>query len=241
MPRGSVDDFIRAARRKGATPDPAWTPTRKHIVLFGVACGMMWLHENHIRHRHLKPANILLDADMNPKISGFGLAQFSVPFAMQDVTMDRAVFMAPEMLTNEVCVAPQALVKEEPGETREAVDVYAYGICMFMMLANRPAFPRVTNLAQLLPKVTAGFRPLLTDDMAPYRDLIARCWEGDPSGRPSFKDIVLELGDREMLASADVHLDEFAPYRRLVAPGELISPHLRKGHVVRADDGLYMD
>ena len=42
-------------------------------ILEQVAQGIHYLHEQHIVHRDLKPRNILLDSDMNPKITDFDL------------------------------------------------------------------------------------------------------------------------------------------------------------------------
>lgn len=43
-------------------------------VLKGVAEVLLHLHEHEIAHEDIKPANILVTADMSPKLAGFGLA-----------------------------------------------------------------------------------------------------------------------------------------------------------------------
>ncbi|RWW89396.1 hypothetical protein BHE74_00001662, partial [Ensete ventricosum] len=51
---------------------------KRFDVLLGVARGLTYLHEEsrvRIVHRDVKASNILLDTDLNPKISDFGLAK----------------------------------------------------------------------------------------------------------------------------------------------------------------------
>ncbi|KAM3296692.1 hypothetical protein ACQJBY_038842 [Aegilops geniculata] len=128
MANGSFDTFIFGARTKRACLD--W-PTRSKIMK-GVAEGLLYLHKQcglYIIHGDLKPSNILLDSDMNPKISDFGIARMYSPSVDEEFT-DHIVgstgFIAPEY--------------EKRGLFSTKSDVYGFGALLLEVISGKRCF-----------------------------------------------------------------------------------------------------
>ncbi|KAI9081750.1 hypothetical protein K1719_036298 [Acacia pycnantha] len=84
MPNGSLDKYIFS--KEGSI---SLSYHKIHEISFGIAHGIAYLHHGcdmQILHFDIKPHNILLDENFNPKISDFGLARlYSIDDSIADV------------------------------------------------------------------------------------------------------------------------------------------------------------
>ncbi|KAK8689346.1 hypothetical protein V6N13_088067 [Hibiscus sabdariffa] len=127
LPNESLEKFIFAA--KGEDRSLSWE--RLHDIALGVAKGIEYLHqgcEQRILHFDIKPHNILLDHNFNPKISDFGLAKLcSKEQSAISMTTARGTmgYIAPEVLSRNF------------GNVSYKSDVYSYGMLLLEMVGGR--------------------------------------------------------------------------------------------------------
>ncbi|XP_028787877.1 cysteine-rich receptor-like protein kinase 29 [Neltuma alba] len=101
----------------------------RYKIIRGIARGLLYLHQDsilHIIHRDLKASNILLDDELNPKISNFGTARLFKADQTRSNT-NRIVatsgYMAPEYV-----LYGQCSVKS---------DVYSFGVLVLEIISGK--------------------------------------------------------------------------------------------------------
>ncbi|XP_054814511.1 G-type lectin S-receptor-like serine/threonine-protein kinase At4g27290 isoform X2 [Prosopis cineraria] len=124
MLNGSLDYFIFNSKK---TKLLDWTK-RFHII-DGIARGLLYLHHDsrlRIIHRDLKTSNILLDNNMNPKISDFGLARIfggDQTEANTNRVMGTYGYMPPEYAMH--------------GSFSDKSDVFSFGVIVLEIISGR--------------------------------------------------------------------------------------------------------
>uniref|UniRef100_A0A0D9W9H7 non-specific serine/threonine protein kinase n=1 Tax=Leersia perrieri TaxID=77586 RepID=A0A0D9W9H7_9ORYZ len=179
-------------------------PARFEICL-GIARGLAYLHEEssiRVVHRDIKASNVLLDANLNPKISDFGLAK------LYD---DKKTHVSTKVAGTFGYLAPEYAMR---GHMTEKVDVFAFGVVLLETVAGRPNYDDTLEedkiyifewawelyennqpLGIVDPKLT-GFN---REEVLRAIHVALLCTQGSPHQRPPMSRIVSMLtGDSEV-------------------------------------------
>lgn len=190
-----------------------WTPTKKFIDLIGIVYALKYLHQNKILHGNLKPSNVLLDKNFNPKICDFLQCQ-----KLSEIKSSSQIYLAPEILKGEV--------------GGNASDVYSFGIIAYELVTGSLPYPDISEInTNVLNQIIEGsLRPIFPSNFnANMKSLIERCWDPDYLKRPSFDEIFTKITQNVNDFQKDVDLNELNSY--LKSLNENISmPAIKKNH-----------
>ncbi|XP_076896729.1 uncharacterized protein LOC143549815 [Bidens hawaiensis] len=171
MPNKSLDLYLFDPTRRSMLNWEKWVE-----IIEGIIQGLLYLQEYSrltIVHRDLKASNILLDANMKPKISDFGIAK-SLQNNEVEANTDRIV-------GTYGCVPPE-YVKE--GLYSRKYDVYSFGVLLLQIISGKKNYNvygphqnlNLLEYAYVLCKEGKGMEfidPSLDDESSTYK--LARC------------------------------------------------------------------
>ena len=163
-----------AERIKTNGPLPAKDATE---LVAKLAAAVAHAHSRGVVHRDIKPLNVLLTAEGEPRLTDFGLAKVGRADQNLSVTgqvLGTPAYMAPEQAAGKV------------HEVGTAADVYALGAVLYDVLTGRPPFvgdSAAVTLQKVLTEEPQRPRKLNASIPRDLETICLKCLEKDPAKR----------------------------------------------------------
>ena len=163
---------------------------KKSKICLDICKGLLHLHELDIIHRDLKSLNILLNKNLNAKITDFGISKFfqsnyenlksKLENNYSNTTLSGSLpWKAPEVYEN---------------KTVFESDIYSLGIIFWEIIHEKIPFMDL-QYDEIKEKIVNKKERLSIDNSCPllFKNLITKCWLHEPKERPNLKYIQLEI------------------------------------------------
>ncbi|BAF26040.1 cysteine-rich receptor-like protein kinase 4 [Oryza sativa Japonica Group] len=211
LPNKSLDLFIFDENKRALLD---WY--KRLEIIEGIAHGLLYLHKHSrlsVIHRDLKPSNILLDSEMNPKISDFGLARIFSSNNTEGNTTRRVVgtygYMAPEYAS--------------VGLFSIKSDVFSFGVLFLEIISGKKNsgshhsgdFINLLGFAwslwgegrwlELIDESLVSKYPPAENEIMRCINIALLCVQENAADRPTMSDVVAMLSSKTMVLAEPKH------------------------------------
>jgi serine/threonine-protein kinase TNNI3K len=187
MPNGDLQSYLHNTQPANLS----WSTTKLKFAI-DIVEALVYTHSFNppLLHRDLRTRNVLLDEDMNPKLSNFGSARFaSEQNTMTTDGVGSARWLAPEILCGST-------------DYDAASDMYAFGVLLCELDTHKTPYEDVRDAngnamseTAMIALVARGeLRPTLSTSCPPLiRELAYECLSQDRGARPTAMRVAYEL------------------------------------------------
>lgn len=169
-------DLVQGPTLADLTRETPLDPRRAARYTRSIAQAISVAHARGILHRDLKPLNVIIDSEDQPRVTDFGIAR---RLDLQDATITQRIVGSPSYI-------PPEQADPQLGPPTIASDVYSLGALLYHLLVARPPFTGATITATLTQVLDVDPIPPRRLNPSVPRDLetiCLKCLHKDPARR----------------------------------------------------------
>lgn len=165
-------EFVPGSLEALEKPLPVWKAV--HLIT-GVVDGLRYAHEHGFIHRDIKPHNILLNEEIVPKITDWGMSKVLAAEVKKSSVAGFSLSYA----------APEQVSPSEFGRTDERTDIYQLGVVFYELVTGSIPFggESIVEVGNAILRESPTPPSEYNPDAQAVEKIILKCLEKDPANR----------------------------------------------------------